>query len=92
MLTDEQQAARAAAIEAGLNPGTLNNAQNGWERPTGADIRILLNILGLSVTAAAAIVDADRVTASRWLSGARKISYPYWAILVSVAGLGNLWE
>lgn len=80
MLTNEQKAAREAAIKAGINPDTLKSAVNGWARPTPEEIRILIDIIGDTLNSIAAQVGADRVTASRWCGGTRKISFTTWGL------------
>ncbi|EPO2772426.1 hypothetical protein ACT7V1_004166 [Salmonella enterica subsp. enterica] len=92
MLTNEQKAAREAAIKAGINPDTLKSAVNGWVRPTPEEIRILIDIIGDTLNSIAAQVGADRVTASRWCGGTRKISFTTWGALVSIAGMGEIWK
>lgn len=92
MLTKSQEAAREAAIKAGLNPGSLKAYPDGWEQPTGAEIRLVMKLAGLTGSKAAALTGNDDRTVRRWVSDDRKISYSAWAILLAGAGLGFIWE
>lgn len=92
MLTKAQEAARSAAIDAGLNPGTLKAFPTGWEQPTAADIRIIMKLANLTGSKVGELTGTDPRSVRRWTSNDRNISYATWAILLAGAGLGNIWE
>lgn len=81
-----------AAIKAGLNAATLKAYPDGWEQPTGAEIRLVMNLAGLTGSKAAALTGNDDRTVRRWVSDDRKISYSAWAILLAGAGMGLIFE
>lgn len=41
-----------------------------------AELQALLNILGLPLTAVASLLDVEKQTLARWLSGARPMRHP----------------
>lgn len=84
------QAARVAAVEQGLNPETLKTYKE-WETPTAEDIRLILSIAGLSGAGAGALTGVEGRTVRRWTGGDSTIPYACWALIVSYAGLGNIW-
>ena len=77
-----------------IRPECLRPAAE-WQRPTGDEVRALLQAAGLTGARAACILGlgkgGDRVI-RRWTAGAGRISYAAWAILCAVAGFGNIWE
>lgn len=75
-----------------IRPECLRPAA-AWQQPTGDEVRALLAIADLTGERAAAILGMSSGRIIRgWTAGDTRISYPAWAILCAVAGLGNIWE
>lgn len=58
--------------------------------PTGSEILNARHALGLTQTAAAALLDVDRVTWARYESEARRISMVEWRYWLHVAGVQRI--
>ncbi|MND98233.1 hypothetical protein D3C80_905740 [compost metagenome] len=92
MIDQERERKRSAAIAAGVRLSSLNPFNSMWSAPEAEEIHALLSFAGLSGSEVGSLVGVDSRTVRRWIGGNRKISYSAWAILVSVAGLGELWK
>ena len=74
-------------------------ADQGWECPTGDEIRRVLKLAGLSGSEAAKVLglhtsssrNSGGRTIRRWTSGETAIPYAAWAILCDLAGFGQIW-
>lgn len=70
-------------------------AMDGWQQPTGDEIREVLRLAGLTGTHAAKVLGlgakGDR-TVRRWLAEDSAIPYAVWALLCAFAGQGCIWE
>lgn len=66
-----------------------------WERPTGEEIREVLQLAGLTGGGAAKKIGlgqkGDR-TVRRWIGEETHIPYAAWALLCDMAGQGKIWE
>lgn len=88
------------ALSKGLNPGTLNSAVQGWEKPTGREVRLVLGLIGdpnrpghpmTGAQAAKYLGLADGRAIRNWQSQdaqASSIPYSAWVLLCYKAGLG----
>lgn len=92
MIDQNTKRTRAAAIVAGVRLSSLKPFNQMWSAPEAEEINALLSFAGLSGSQAGSLVGVDSRTVRRWIGGDRKISYSAWAILVSAAGLGELWK
>lgn len=72
----------------------LRPAQD-WDRPTGEEIREVLQLAGFTGDMAAKALGlgakGDR-TVRRWISEDSAIPYAAWALLCNFAGLGLIWR
>lgn len=77
-----------------IRPECLKPATH-WCRPTGSEIRAVLQRAGLTGKEAARILGlsakGDR-TIRRWVGDDSPIPYAAWAILCDVAGFGQIWR
>lgn len=66
------------AFRIGLTRSALNQSLNRWGQilMSKSELQTLLNILGLPLTAVAALLDVEKQTLARWLSGARPMRHP----------------
>lgn len=92
MINKNTKMARVAAIAAGISESSLMPFNPSWVAPDPFEIRALLTFAGFTGSQVGSLVGVDSRTVRRWTGGERKISYAVWAILVSAAGLGELWE
>jgi hypothetical protein len=73
----------------------LRPANDGWEQPTGEEVREVLRIAELSGSRAAKALGlgekGDR-TVRRWIGEDSTIPYAAWALLCDLAGLGSIWK
>lgn len=89
-MTSEQENARALAIKNGLTPDTLIPYVDGWIRPTGDDMRIILKLAGFTGSAAGNHVGVESRQIRNWVAGKPSASYAGWCLLVKAAGLGDI--
>lgn len=92
MINKKTEAARVAAIAAGISESSLRPFNPTWVAPEPLEIRALLSLAGFTGSQVGSLVGVDSRTVRRWTGGDRQISYAVWAILVSAAGLGELWK
>ncbi|AFT90405.1 helix-turn-helix domain-containing protein [Paraburkholderia phenoliruptrix] len=68
---------------------------NGWQQPTGVEVREVIRRAGLTGREAADLVGLSEKGGGRqirrWISGESHIPYAAWAIFCEVAGLGKIW-
>ncbi|EBM5962825.1 transcriptional regulator [Salmonella enterica] len=65
----------------------------GWVCPTPGEIRILMQISGLTGSKVASLTGVkDSRTVRRWVGGDTPIPFSSWAILVEYVGLGKIWS
>ncbi len=73
----------------------LRPANDGWEQPTGEEIREVMRIAGFTGAQAAKALGlgakGDR-TVRRWIGQDSAIPYAAWALLCDFAGLGRIWK
>ena len=70
-------------------------ADEGWERPRGAEVQEVVRRIGLSGRALARVLGLSEHggrQVRRWSSGEAPITYTAWAILCDMAGLGQIWR
>src|ERR1700676_14565 len=70
-------------------------ADEGWERPRGAEVQEVLRRTGLSGRAVARVLGLSEHggrQVRRWVSEDAPITYTAWAILCDMAGLGRIWR
>ena len=90
-MTDAKiKAARQVAIDNGLNPNTLLPYTDGWERPTGDDMRIIMKLAEFTGSAAGNYAGVEGRTIRKWVAGAPGATYAGWCLLVYAAGLGMI--
>ena len=66
---------------------------NGWQHPTGEEIKQVLRLANLSGSKAAKLTGIkESRTVRRWTGGESEIPFAAWAILCEVAGLGMIWK
>ena len=72
----------------------LRPAANGWQQPTGEEIREVLKLAGLTGSQTAKVLGlgtkGDR-TVRRWTGQETPIPYSAWALLCHLAGQGLIW-
>ena len=87
------QEKQAQAFEMGLNPSTLLPAlTQEWVQPNSQDIRIVIKLAKCTGSQIAKLIDVDSRTIRKWVSEERKIPFAAWAVLVDLAGLGQIWK
>jgi hypothetical protein len=65
----------------------------GWFCPTPEEIRVLIQVIGLTGSQVARLTGVkDSRQVRRWLGGDAQISFAAWAILVESAGFGKIWS
>lgn len=73
----------------------LRPASDGWQQPTGNEVREVLRAAGFSGSHAARTLGlglkGDR-TVRRWVGNDSVIPYAAWALLCDFAGLGCIWK
>lgn len=78
-----------------IRPECLRPAADNWERPTGEEVRAVLQLAGITMSDAAKVLGlgekGDR-TVRRWVSEESKVPYAVWAILCDYAGQGLIWR
>lgn len=89
-VTKDIQAAREAAAQLGIV--SIAPYSEGWQAPSTDEIRALLALANLSGSKAGALVGVDGRTVRRWTGGNSTIPFACWALLVSFAGLGDIWK
>lgn len=73
----------------------LRPAGDGWEQPTGEEVREVLKMSGLSGSQAASFLGLGSTgsrTVRRWAGAETPIPYAAWALLCEQAGLGMIWK
>lgn len=90
--TDSTKAAREAAFSSGLRPETLRPASEGWEAPTGSEIRYIVTAAGLTGTTAGKLLGVDPRMLRRWIGEDKPLPFAAWALLIHAAGLGIIWK
>lgn len=78
-----------------IRPECLVPADEGWERPRGAEVQEVVRRIGLSGRAIARVLGLSEHGGRqirRWISEDAPINYPAWAILCEMAGLGRIWR
>lgn len=80
--------ARERAITMGLSPDTLKTFSQGWIRPTGDDVRIIMQLAGFTESQAAQCAGVDQRSVRRWKVAEPAATYGAWCLLVHAAGLG----
>jgi hypothetical protein len=78
-----------------IRPECLVPADEGWERPRGAEVQEVVRRIGLSGRAIARVLGLSEHGGRqirRWISEDAPINYPAWAILCDIAGLGRIWH
>src|SRR5258708_3709822 len=80
-----------------VRPECLRRADDGWERPTGAEIREMMRKADLTDSKVAKLVGVSVQSAGgsrrvrKWTSEESEIPYAAWALLCHAAGLGMIW-
>ncbi|MEX3547640.1 MAG: transcriptional regulator [Burkholderia sp.] len=81
--------------EANIRLECLRPAHDGWEQPTGEEVREVLRTAGFTGGHAARVLGlgakGDR-TVRRWIGGDSSIPYAAWALLCDFADLGQIWK
>lgn len=81
--------------EANIRLECLRPANDGWQKPTGKEVREVLRLAGFTGGQAAKGLGlglkGDR-TVRRWIGEESDIPYAAWAILCDFAGLGVIWK
>ncbi|CAD6560694.1 XRE family transcriptional regulator [Paraburkholderia sabiae] len=78
-----------------IRPECLVPADEGWERPRGAEVQEVVRRIGLSGRAVARVLGLSEHGGRqirRWISDDAPINYPAWAILCEMAGFGRIWR
>ncbi|HII1671959.1 TPA: transcriptional regulator [Salmonella enterica] len=88
-VTKEILAAREAATLQGVT--SFAPYSESWTPPTTDEVRALLSLANLSGSKAGILVGVESRTVRRWTGGNSSIPFACWAILVSYAGLGDIW-
>ncbi|MDR6495980.1 hypothetical protein J2797_005905 [Paraburkholderia terricola] len=73
----------------------LRPADEGWERPRGAEVQEVVRRTGLSGRAVARVLGLSEHggrQVRRWISEEAPITYTAWAILCDMVGLGRIWR
>jgi DNA-binding transcriptional regulator YiaG len=80
-----------------VRPECFRRADDGWERPTGAEIREIMRQAELTDSKVARLVGVSFQSAGgsrrvrKWTSEESEIPYAAWALLCHAAGLGIIW-
>lgn len=65
----------------------------GWQAPSGEEVRAVMKMAGLSGKEVADLVGLDNTrTIRKWAGGAAPIPYSVWALLCERAGFGVIWN
>jgi hypothetical protein len=78
-----------------IRPECLRPADDGWERPRGAEIQEVIRMTGLPGRAIARYLGMSELggrQVRRWISEDATIPYSAWALLCDRAGLGCIWR
>ncbi|MGY6259087.1 XRE family transcriptional regulator [Paraburkholderia caledonica] len=79
-----------------IRPECLLPWVQGWQQPTGVEVREVISRTGLTGRGVADLVGLSEKGGGRqvrrWISEESHIPYAAWAILCEVAGLGKIWE
>lgn len=78
-----------------IRPECLRPYSQGWEKPTGEEVRLVLHLAGFSGKQAAkslGLGDKGDRTVRRWVGEDSSIPYAAWALLCDFAGLGLIWR
>ncbi len=74
----------------------LRAYDDGWEIPTGDEVREAMRLAGFSGSQAAKALglggDGGARTVRRWIGSDTQIPYAVWALLCDFAGLGQIWR
>jgi len=84
------RAKRDIALSQGLNGATLLPSGLGWQTPTGDDVRVIIDMCGMSSLEVAVLLGVDARNVRRWKCEQTKITYAAWCLLVNAAGLGYI--
>jgi hypothetical protein len=78
-----------------IRPACLLPASQGWEKPTGPELREVIRRAGLTGGQVADLLGLSEKGGGRqvrrWISGDSSIAFSAWAILCEVAGMGQIW-
>lgn len=87
----EEQENLIEACELGIRVETLTSYSENWPTPTASEVRIILKLADLTGSQAANVIGVNSRTVRKWTGDERAIPYSSWAILVSKAGIKNIW-
>jgi hypothetical protein len=83
----------AYGAAAKIRPECLRAFADGWEQPTAAEVRAVIQTTGLTGSQVSKLVGiAEGRTVRRWTGGESPIPFSAWAILCHVAGYGIIWS
>ena len=94
-LTEKAIEKMTVEIHTPIRAECLLPADEGWERPRGAEVQEVLRRTGLSGRAVARVLGLSEHggrQVRRWVSEDAPITYTAWAILCDMAGLGRIWR
>lgn len=80
-----------------IRPACLRPADQGWEQPSGPEIREVIRRAGLTDSETARLLGLAVQTQGgprqvrRWIAEEGNIPYSAWALLCHVAGFGIIW-
>ena len=78
-----------------IRPECLRPYADGWEQPTGEEVRMVVNLANFSGSQAAKALGLGSQggrTVRRWIGEETPIPYAVWALLCNYAGLGCIWK
>jgi hypothetical protein len=78
-----------------IRAACLRPADEGWERPRGAEVQEVVRRTGLSgraVGRALGLSEHGGRQVRRWVSEDAPITYTAWAVLCDMVGLGRIWQ
>jgi len=82
-------------IHTPIRAACLRPADEGWERPRGAEVQEVVRRTGLSgraVGRALGLSEHGGRQVRRWVSEDAPIAYTAWAVLCDMVGLGRIWQ
>ncbi|MEW4339715.1 hypothetical protein [Chromobacterium vaccinii] len=96
----EDKAIYSVPGTAGVRPETLLPFSNGWQAPSGDEVRYMLLQVGIAQNKGSALTGKETGElvgvlgrqVRRWLSGDSEIPFAAWAILCAEAGIGHIWK
>jgi len=80
-----------------IRPECLRPAASGWVKPTGPEIREIIQRAGFTQSEAARLLGVAVQPSGgarqirKWIAEEHHIPYPAWALLCHAAGLGEIW-